>query len=89
MHKCEEKFVDAFQINSDKKVATVMIKLFPIHFLLYTKAAVNCKVLRDIHTLDHLMKDMDDKPIDNEKAKRMIEITNNLDNLYKQSFHLK
>ena len=88
MHKCEEKFADAFHINSDKKVATIMIKLFPIHFLLYTKAAVNCKVLREIHALDNLMHDIDDKPIDNEKAKRIMEITNNLDILYKQSFYI-
>ena len=88
MHKCEEKFAEAFHINSDKKIATIMIKLFPIHFLLYTKAAVDCKVLREIHTLDNLMHDIDDKSMDNEKAKWIMKITDNLDILYKQSFHL-
>lgn len=90
MQNNTQNFPAAFRISPRNKLASFFVKIFPIHFILFGKALLNCRILLEIHSLKKLLRKNHptQTSIDDNTAEKIIGIINRLDLYAKESYHL-
>ena len=84
------KFPAVFRISKERNIVCFFITIFPLHFILFTKALLNTKILLKVNQLRNILKEKGktQSPINDETAKDILKITHKLDLYSKQCYHL-
>lgn len=88
IHKRQSMYVHSFDIPANRKLETILVKLFPLHFILMTKCWINIKILLQIRKLKSIFPDDKEESPTPNQVNKVIEITYSLDSLAKQVFYL-